>query len=47
LPALNVIDPVARAEIDLHFDNTAADASRFAGIPFFQAINPRQNLRAA
>lgn len=45
LSSLDVINPVAGAEIDLHLDHASADASRLTGIPVLQPIDTRQNLR--
>jgi hypothetical protein len=47
LSALDIIDPVAGAKIDLHLDNAGTDAFRFPGVSIFRPIDPGQNFRAA
>ena len=46
LSALDVIDPLAGTEIDLHLDDAGAHTSRLARVSIFQPIDPHENLRA-
>ena len=43
LSALNVINPVPWAKINLHFDHASANASRLAGVSLLQPLNSVKN----
>jgi hypothetical protein len=46
LAALDVIDPLARPKVDLHFNDTGANAARISWVSVLKPVDPRQNLRS-